>query len=141
MDIGIGFPNMVRSLERDTVLRWAVRAEEAGFASLSAGERLSFDSNDVFVELSLAAAVTERIRLLSSVVVLPLHTTAVVAKQAATLSHLSGGRFDLGVGSGGHVPDYDAAPVPWDRRIGEVSRWVPRAPCWAPLPSPAACAC
>ena len=48
----------------------------------------------------MAAAVTERIRIMTSVLVLPLHTTAVVAKQAASLDYLTGGRFALAVGSG-----------------------------------------
>jgi alkanesulfonate monooxygenase SsuD/methylene tetrahydromethanopterin reductase-like flavin-dependent oxidoreductase (luciferase family) len=124
MEIGVGLPNMVPHLGRDTVLAWAACAEELGFSSLSSGERLGFDKNDTLVELSLAAAATERIRIMTSVLVLPLHPTALVAKQASTLDFLTGGRFVLAVGSGTHPADFDAAPVPFARRFGYFERQI-----------------
>jgi alkanesulfonate monooxygenase SsuD/methylene tetrahydromethanopterin reductase-like flavin-dependent oxidoreductase (luciferase family) len=126
MELGVGLPNMVPHLDRDLVLEWSSQADTFGFSSLSTGERLSYDNNDVFVELSMAAAVTERIRIMTSVLVLPLHTTAVVAKQAASLDYLTGGRFVLAVGSGGHVADYDAAPVEYARRFGHFEQQIVR---------------
>jgi alkanesulfonate monooxygenase SsuD/methylene tetrahydromethanopterin reductase-like flavin-dependent oxidoreductase (luciferase family) len=124
MELGVGLPNMVPHLDRDLVLEWSSQADTLGFSSLSTGERLSYDNNDVFVELSMAAAVTERIRIMTSVLVLPLHTTAVVAKQAASLDLLSNGRFALAVGSGGHVADYDATPVPFAGRFSHFEEQI-----------------
>ena len=116
MDVGVGVPNMVPDVPRDMLLDWATRAEAGGFSSLSTGERLTFSNNDVMVSLSMAAAVTSRIRLMTSVLVLPLHGIGVVAKQAASIDVLSGGRFVLGVGTGGHPADYTHAPVTWPGR-------------------------
>jgi alkanesulfonate monooxygenase SsuD/methylene tetrahydromethanopterin reductase-like flavin-dependent oxidoreductase (luciferase family) len=124
MELGVGLPNIVPHLDRDLVLEWSRLADQLEFSSLSTGERLSYDNNDVFVELSMAAAVTERIRIMTSVLVLPLHTTAVVAKQAASLDLLSRGRFVLAVGSGGHVADYDATPVPFARRFSHFEEQI-----------------
>ncbi len=124
MEIGVGLPNIVPHLDRDLVLEWARLADELEFASLSTGERLSYDNNDVFIELSMAAAITERIRIMTSVLVLPLHTTAVVAKQAASLDLLTRGRFVLTVGSGGHVADYDATPVPFAKRFSHFEAQI-----------------
>jgi alkanesulfonate monooxygenase SsuD/methylene tetrahydromethanopterin reductase-like flavin-dependent oxidoreductase (luciferase family) len=148
MELGVGLPNMVPHLDRDLVLEWSKQADTSGFSSLSTGERLSYDNNDVFVELSMAAAVTERIRIMTSVLVLPLHTTAVVAKQAASLDYLTDGRFVLAVGSGGHVADYDATPVPFANRFSHFEKQIialralwsgqPMGECGAPLgPLPA----
>jgi probable F420-dependent oxidoreductase len=64
----------------------------------------------------LAAGCTERLRLGTGVLVLTLHQPAVIAKRAATLDNLSGGRFMLGVGSGWQVEEYAACGVPYARR-------------------------
>ena len=65
-----------------------------------------------FVALAAAAGATTRIRLLSSLTVLPLYPAALAAKLATTLDQVSGGRFDLGVGVGGeYPPEFVAAGV------------------------------
>ena len=73
--------------------------------------------------LSAAAAVTERVDVAASVVVLPMHSEVWVAKQMATLDVVSGGRAVLGVGVGGRTEDYEAlgrdAGRRWDR-IDEI---------------------
>jgi probable F420-dependent oxidoreductase len=66
--------------------------------------------------LSFVAGCTERLGLGTGVLVLPLHQPAVVAKRAATLDNLSGGRLMLGVGSGWQVEEYAACGVPYARR-------------------------
>jgi probable F420-dependent oxidoreductase len=66
--------------------------------------------------LSFVAGCTERLRLGTGVLVLTLHQPAVVAKRAATLDNLSGGRLLLGVGSGWQVEEYAACGVPYARR-------------------------
>jgi probable F420-dependent oxidoreductase len=90
-------------------------AEEAGFDSLWAGDHISFQNPllDVTVALSAFAAWTERIQLGAGVVLLPLRSPAVVAKEFASLDYLSGGRVVLGVGVGGEgAKDFEAVGVP-----------------------------
>ncbi len=93
-------------------------AEELGYDSIWAGEHLSFHNPilDLGVALATFAAVTERIRLGAGVVLLPLRHPSLVAKQAASLDYISGGRLLLGLGVGGEgAGDFEAAGVP----IGE----------------------
>ena len=90
-------------------------AEELGYDSIWAGEHLSFHNPilDLGVALSVFAAVTERILLGAGVVLLPLRHPSLVAKQAASLDYVSGGRLLLGVGVGGEgAKDFEAAGVP-----------------------------
>jgi probable F420-dependent oxidoreductase len=92
----------------------AVRAEELGFDSLWAGDHISFTNPllDVTVALSAFAACTDRIRIGAGVVLLPLRSPAVVAKEFASLDYLSRGRVVLGVGVGGEgEKDFEAVGV------------------------------
>jgi alkanesulfonate monooxygenase SsuD/methylene tetrahydromethanopterin reductase-like flavin-dependent oxidoreductase (luciferase family) len=83
-------------------VRWAVWAEQAGFDAVVIGERHAapFLSSSPTVLLSHIAAVTTRVRLLSTVTVLPLLDPVRVAEDYATLDHLSGGRVELVIGKG-----------------------------------------
>src|SRR5262245_28334977 len=121
MEIGVGLPTNLRGTNKELVLRWAQRAEAAGFASVCMGERLTFDGYDWVVALTAAAAVTSRIRLLSNVVILPIHPIGSVAKQTLSLDDFSGGRLSFGAGLGTPLDDYDVAPAP---RAGRVQRFV-----------------
>lgn len=120
MEIGVGLPTNLRGTNKDLVLEWARRAEASGFASLCMGERLTYAGYDWVLALTAAAAVTSRIRLLSNVIILPIHPAGVVAKQALSLDDFSGGRFSLGVGLGTPLDDYDVAPSP---RAGRGARF------------------
>ena len=111
MDIGVGLPTNLRGTNKDLVLEWSQRAEAAGFASLCMGERLTYAGYDWVLSLTAAAAATSRIRLVSNVIILPIHPVGVVAKQSLSLDDFSGGRFSLGVGLGTPLDDYDAAQV------------------------------
>ena len=94
-------------------------AEELGYHSIWAGEHLSFVNPilDLGVALATFAAVTRRILLGAAVVLLPLRHPGLVAKQAASLDYVSGGRLLLGVGVGGEGPgDFEAAGVPLAER-------------------------
>ncbi|GGM75384.1 LLM class flavin-dependent oxidoreductase [Dactylosporangium sucinum] len=91
----------------------ARRAEALGFDYLACGEHLFFQvAPNPFVELAAAAAVTTRIRLVSTVSLLPLYPAALAAKLAATLDQVAQGRFELGVGAGGEAPaEFEAVGV------------------------------
>jgi len=90
-------------------------AEELGYDSIWAGEHLSFHNPilDLGVALATFAAVTKRILIGAGVVLLPLRHPSLVAKQAASLDYVSGGRLLLGLGVGGEgAGDFEAAGVP-----------------------------
>jgi probable F420-dependent oxidoreductase len=84
----------------------ASAAEAAGYDGVATGEHLFFHGpvTNAFVSLAAAAGATSRIRLLSSLTVLPLYPAALAAKLATTLDQVSNGRFDLGIGIGGEYP-------------------------------------
>jgi probable F420-dependent oxidoreductase len=98
------------------VLRSASHAEHLGFDHVAVGNRL-LDSGsgldtDPLVLLAAVAAATRRLRLLTSVLVVPYYPALVLANQAATLDVLSGGRLILGVGTGWNPQEFAAADVP-----------------------------
>jgi probable F420-dependent oxidoreductase len=97
----------------------ARRAEELGFDFLLSGEHIMFHAatGNTFVSLAAAAGATERIKLMSGIVLVPLYPVALLAKQASVLDVVSGGRFNLGVGVGGEFPkEFDAVGVPVNQR-------------------------
>lgn len=103
--------------------RYARRAEEVGFDSLWVIEHLlvapalyAVSWLDPLVVLGHVAAVTERVRLGTSILVLPLRHPVLVAKEVATLDYLSGGRFILGVGSGWAEEEFRTMGVPLNER-------------------------
>lgn len=117
MKVGIGLPTTIPGARPDQILDWARRAERAGFSTLGTLDRLVYPNYEPLVALGAVAAVTERIGLLTSVLLLPYRqNAAVVAKQAATLHELTGGRFTLGVGLGSRDDDYTASGVPMEGR-------------------------
>jgi alkanesulfonate monooxygenase SsuD/methylene tetrahydromethanopterin reductase-like flavin-dependent oxidoreductase (luciferase family) len=122
--VGIGLPTTIPGVERDQVLDWSRRADAAGFSTLGALDRLIYPNWEPLVALGAAAAVTERIGLMTSLLLLPYRqNAAVVAKQAATIHELSGGRLTLGVGLGSRDEDYAASGVPTKgrgRRMNEM---------------------
>lgn len=124
MRIGWSLPTMIAGAGRSTVLDWSRRIESDGYDTIGFGERIAYQNLELFSVLSAAAAVTERVRLMSTIVVLPLHSEVWVAKQAATLSVLSEGRYTLGVGVGGRDEDYRALGVPFTRRFERLDQQV-----------------
>ena len=112
MDIGIGLPTTIPGTEGRTLVDWARHAEEAGFSTLGTIGRLVYPNYEELIALSAAAAVTSRIRLTTSVLLAPFYTnSALLAKQAASLDRLSGGRLVLGLGLGGRDDDFAASGV------------------------------
>jgi alkanesulfonate monooxygenase SsuD/methylene tetrahydromethanopterin reductase-like flavin-dependent oxidoreductase (luciferase family) len=111
MRIGIGLPTTTPGRGPDLILRWAERAEAAGFTSLGVIDRVAYDALEPLVALAAAGAVTQRVRLVSMVLIGPLHNTVLLARQAATLDAITGGRLTLGLGVGARHEDYLAAGV------------------------------
>jgi probable F420-dependent oxidoreductase len=94
-------------------------AEALGYDYLVTGEHLMFHGpvGNNMVSLAAAAGATERIKLMSGIVLVPLYPAALLAKQVAMLDVVSDGRFSLGVGVGGEFPkEFDAVGVPVKER-------------------------
>ena len=92
----------------------AQTAEELGYDSIWAGDHISYRNPilDIVVALTTFAAATERITIGAGIVLLPLRHPSVVAKEFASLDHVSGGRVILGVGVGGEsAKDFEAVGV------------------------------
>lgn len=129
MDVGIGLPNAIRGVDGGAILEWARRAEAAGFSSLGTLDRLVYGNCEALVTLAAAGAVTERVRLVTDILIAPLRGTALLAKQAATVDRLSGGRLVLGLAVGGREDDFAAAEADFagrgrafDRQLDELTR-------------------
>jgi alkanesulfonate monooxygenase SsuD/methylene tetrahydromethanopterin reductase-like flavin-dependent oxidoreductase (luciferase family) len=117
MDVGIGLPNAVPGVQRDGIVDFAQRAEKAGFSSLGTIDRIAYANYEGMTVLSAAAAVTEKIGLLTDILIAPLRSnTALLAKQTATLDSLSEGRLTLGLAPGGRDDDYDVSEVDFSTR-------------------------
>ena len=106
MDIGIGIPNTVPGASGNQLIDWARRAEAAGFSSLATIGAVSYPGYEELTALAAAGAVTERIRLMPNVLIAPARSAAELAKQAATVDQLSGGRLTLGLGAGWRAADF-----------------------------------
>ena len=115
-----------RKIEFGTTLRTpnniealAQQIEGLGFDILGCGEHVSFhgDSANGFISLSVAAGVTNHIRLMSAITLVPLYPAALLAKLGAALDVASGGRYTMGVGVGGEFPpEFEACGVPVRQR-------------------------
>lgn len=117
MDVGIGLPATIPDVGRDELLEWARRAEARGFSSLGTIDRIVYGNYEPLIALAAAAAVTERIRLATTILIAPYRANAaLVAKQAASVDRLSNGRLVLGVAVGGREDDYEASGVDFHSR-------------------------
>ncbi|HEY7452861.1 MAG TPA: LLM class flavin-dependent oxidoreductase [Candidatus Limnocylindria bacterium] len=125
LKVGVQLP------EVEWVPRWAdIRemaqvAEEIGLDSIWVGDHLLYRYEDgpsrgpweAWTQLAAVAAVTEKIQLGPLVAATSFHSPAMIAKKAATLEEISGGRLILGLGAGWNEPDYTAYGFPYDHRV------------------------
>jgi alkanesulfonate monooxygenase SsuD/methylene tetrahydromethanopterin reductase-like flavin-dependent oxidoreductase (luciferase family) len=111
LKVGIGLPSAVPDTKPGLLLEWARRAEDGPFSSLGVVDRMRYESYEPMTLLAMAGAATQRIGLVTIVVIGPLRNSAVLAKEAATIDALSGGRLTLGVAVGARTEDYHAAGV------------------------------
>jgi alkanesulfonate monooxygenase SsuD/methylene tetrahydromethanopterin reductase-like flavin-dependent oxidoreductase (luciferase family) len=113
MKIGIGLPAAVPDVDATTIGPWAAAAEHAGFASVGVIDRLVYDNLEPLTALAAAAARTERVELLTTVLNVGWRANPVLlAKQMASVDQLSGGRLTAGLGLGGWPEDHEASGVP-----------------------------
>jgi alkanesulfonate monooxygenase SsuD/methylene tetrahydromethanopterin reductase-like flavin-dependent oxidoreductase (luciferase family) len=125
MDIGIGLPNAVAGTSGQDLLNWARAADEAGFSTLGTIDRIVYPNYEPVSALAAAAAVTDRIRLATTVLLGPLRENAAeIAKQALSVDAIAGGgRFVLGIGLGGREDDYAVSGV----SLADRGAWQDRA--------------
>ena len=116
MDIGIGLPATIPGTKGSLVLDWAKRVDSSIFSSLGILDRVVYPNYEPLITLASAGAVTSRVRLMTTVLLAPLRGAGLLAKQAATIDALSGGRLTLGLGVGGREDDFKAAPAPFHDR-------------------------
>jgi alkanesulfonate monooxygenase SsuD/methylene tetrahydromethanopterin reductase-like flavin-dependent oxidoreductase (luciferase family) len=121
-NVGIGLPVDDPAL----LLTWARRADAGPFSSLGLLDRLVHDNPEPLVTLAALAGATSRIRVQTEVLIAPVHNTAVLAKQTATLDRISGGRFTLGIGVGGREDDYLASGNVLSRRGRRLDKQMAR---------------
>ena len=146
MQIGLHALGIGAGARRSVVDAVAAAAEAVGFSTLWAGEhvvmvdqplsRYPYAANgqiavpsmadwlDPMIGLSFVAAATSTIKLATGVLLLPEHNPIVVAKQAATLDVLSGGRLVLGAGVGWSAEEFAALGVPFARRASRTKEYV-----------------
>jgi alkanesulfonate monooxygenase SsuD/methylene tetrahydromethanopterin reductase-like flavin-dependent oxidoreductase (luciferase family) len=128
LELGIGLPNAVPGTTGQQLVEWARAAEEAGFSSLGTIDRIVYENYEPLVALSAAAAVTSRIRLLTSVALGPLRGNPVqLAKQFLSLDAVAGGgRAVLGVAVGGREDDYTVSGIPMSERADRMDTLLER---------------
>jgi probable F420-dependent oxidoreductase len=150
MRLGLHALGIGTGADRAVIDAVASAADDCGFATLWVGEhvvmvdrsasRYPYSSDgaiavpaqadwlDPMITLSFAAAASSRITLATGVLLLPEHNPVVVAKQAASLDRLSGGRLTLGVGVGWSREEFDALGVPFERRGARTAEYVSAMP-------------
>ncbi|MDG2276429.1 MAG: LLM class flavin-dependent oxidoreductase [Pseudomonadales bacterium] len=113
IELGIGLPRL------DAIAESARRAEALGYDFLSTGEHVFFYGpiGNGLISLAAAAGATTRIKLMSTITLVPLYPAALLAKLTASLDQVSNGRFHLGVGVGGEfAKEFEACGVPVNER-------------------------
>ena len=127
--VGVQLPEVERFVPWREYLDLARRDEAAGFDSVWVGDHLLYDLPDgstrgpyeAWTTLAAVAAVTERVELGPLVASTSFHAPAMLAKQAATVDAISGGRLVVGLGAGWNRREYDAFGFAYDRRVSRFA--------------------
>jgi probable F420-dependent oxidoreductase len=91
---------------------------------------------EALIALAMMAAATQRVTIGTAVLVLPLRNPVMLAKQAATIDALSGGRLAMGVGAGWLKEEFDALNVPFEKRGARLAEWIRiMRECWTGTPA------
>jgi len=123
--IGVGLPVRLADAPPERLLEWAVRADEGPFSTVAVMDRVVYPAHEPLVTLAAAAAVTKRVRLLTSILLVPTRDTVLLARQAASIDALSGGRLSVGIGVGVREDDYAIAGYPFNRRGARLDEQIP----------------
>ena len=123
--IGIQLPEVEREVRWSEVASMARAAEEAGFDSIWLGDHLLYRGDgrrergpwDVWTQLAALAAVTERVALGPLVACTAFHSPGLLARMAASVDEVSGGRLVLGIGAGWNEAEFRAFGLPYDLRV------------------------
>jgi probable F420-dependent oxidoreductase len=146
MKFGIAFANTAGWADPAGAIEAAQLAEAAGFESMWTVEHVIFPDNyssaypysptgkmpaaastpipDPLVWLAYIAAATKTLRLATGILILPERNPLVLAKEVATLDHLSGGRVELGIGVGWLKEEFDALGIPWEARGARTDEYI-----------------
>jgi probable F420-dependent oxidoreductase len=124
--VGIQLPEVEREVRWPEYLAMARAAEHGGFDSIWLGDHLLYREEgsgergpwEAWTLLAALAAATERVRLGPLVACAGFHPPGLIAKMAATIGEVSGGRFTLGLGAGWNAAEYRAFGIPYDHRVG-----------------------
>lgn len=111
MKIGVGLPFKMPTESWGYISELARRADAGPYSSFAALDRLAYDNYEAMAELAAVAAVTQRLRLVTTILLAPLRNAGVLAKQAATIDAISNGRLSLGLAVGGREDDAVVAPA------------------------------
>jgi probable F420-dependent oxidoreductase len=123
--VGIQLPEVEREVRWPEVAAMARAAEEAGFDSIWLGDHLLYRGDgrrergpwDVWTQLAALAAETERVALGPLVACTAFHPPGVLARMAASVDEVSGGRLVLGIGAGWNEVEFRAFGIPFDHRV------------------------
>jgi alkanesulfonate monooxygenase SsuD/methylene tetrahydromethanopterin reductase-like flavin-dependent oxidoreductase (luciferase family) len=146
MKFGVALPDIF-GITGDLLIEWMHRIDEGPFSSIAVVDEIVSTSYDGITLLAALASATRNVRLVSTVIAGPLRNTTILAKQAASIDALSGGRLSLGLGVGELAEDFDAVGVAlagrgkrFDQQIIEMRRiWsgAPMGPSGRPIgPTP-----
>jgi alkanesulfonate monooxygenase SsuD/methylene tetrahydromethanopterin reductase-like flavin-dependent oxidoreductase (luciferase family) len=116
MKVGIGLPNNIAGVPGPLITKWARRAEQRGFESVTSIDRLVYPSIDSLIALALAAGASTNLALVTNILLAPLYPPAILAKQLASLADATANRLTIGIAVGARHDDYSAAGVDFSAR-------------------------
>ena len=123
--VGVQLPEVEREVRWPELLAIAHAAEACGFDSIWLGDHMLYRGDgreergpwDVWTTLAALAASTERVRLGPLVAATAFHPPGLVARMAAAIDEISGGRFVLALGTGWNETEFDAFGIPFDNKV------------------------